>query len=136
MLVVAVVANWLESYQKVEKLLKSSKNFKDLKNLQRPFVSRNVYQIANLLSIKYKAFIYKNHFTAVLAMFLFTKTTNLVYISGGTFNMILIAISTLVSTFTISVIFDWILMLVYSAIILILIACVFIRVWFIGEFKK
>ncbi|KAI1802055.1 P-loop containing nucleoside triphosphate hydrolase protein [Daldinia bambusicola] len=71
-----------------------------------------------------------------LANFLSTEAADLVGINGGTLGMILIAISTLVSSFVVSVAFGWKLALVCSCVIPILIASGFIGVWVVGKFEE
>ncbi|KAI1481935.1 P-loop containing nucleoside triphosphate hydrolase protein [Daldinia eschscholtzii] len=71
-----------------------------------------------------------------LTNFLSTEAADLVGINGGTLGMILIAISTLVSGFVVSVAFGWKLALVCSCVIPILIASGFIGVWVVGKFEE
>ena len=92
--------------------------------------------LSQILRLEIAFFDQKNHSAAALASFLSTETADLAGISGGTLGMILIAISTLVSAFTVGVIFGWKLALVCSAVIPVLIACGFIGVWSVGEFEK
>ena len=48
------VGKLVKNLSKSRKIVKESKSFKSLKNLQRPLVWRNVYQSTNLLSLKYQ----------------------------------------------------------------------------------
>ena len=81
-------------------------------------------------------FDHKTNSASALSSFLSTETANLAGISGGTLGMILIAVSTILSAFTIGMIFGWKLALVCSTVIPILLACGFVAIWSIGEFEK
>lgn len=71
-----------------------------------------------------------------LVNFLSIEAADLVGINGGALGMILIAISTLVSGFLVSVAFGWKLALVCSCVIPILIASGFIGVRVVGKFEE
>ncbi|KAK2590983.1 hypothetical protein QQS21_011342 [Conoideocrella luteorostrata] len=71
----------------------------------------------------------KRNSPGVLVNFLSTEAADLAGISGGTLGLILIAISTLLSGFLVSMAFGWKLALVCSSVIPILIGSGFIGVW-------
>lgn len=71
-----------------------------------------------------------------LATFLSSETIDLAGISGGTLGSILIAISTLVSAFIVSMIYGWKFGLVCSSVIPVLVACGFFGVWITGKFER
>jgi ATP-binding cassette subfamily B (MDR/TAP) protein 1 len=92
--------------------------------------------LGKILRLEIAFFDHKINSASALSSFLTTETADLAGISGGTLGMILIAVSTIVSAFTVGMIFGWKLALVCSTVIPILLACGFLAVWSIGEFEK
>ena len=92
--------------------------------------------LQKMLSMEVAFFDHEENSSGALASFLSTQTTDLAGISGATLGTILIAISTLFSSFVVGVAFGWKLGLVCSAVIPVLVACGFLGVWFVGEFEQ
>ncbi|KAJ5737099.1 multidrug resistance protein 2 [Penicillium malachiteum] len=78
----------------------------------------------------------KRHSPGALVNFLSTEAADLAGISGGTFGLILIAVSSLVSGFLVGMAFGWKLALVCSSVIPVLIGSGFIGVWALGQFEE
>lgn len=71
-----------------------------------------------------------------LTSFLSTKTTNLAGFSGSTLGTVLNTVTTLVAAIALGIAIGWKLGLVCTAVVPVLLACGFLRVWMLAHFEQ